>query len=408
MTGTNRSLHRRTLLVGFAGLAGTAILAACGNSPGDGSGSGNPQDAAKSGFQTWAKNVKVAYRNDSYAIATQQEAFATVVVTAEFQDNATAPWIERESSVQVVKQGNQWQQPSDFRFGPTAKARQTAQASSNSTATVVGQQLAATQTFLDASRIATGTAQAIVSQAQATSQAQAAQAQATAKTQSDQITATAGVQATSTTVAVAQETGTAQAQSSATSAAIATRDAPTPTPVPRPGDVLYQADWSKGAAGWTGASWKWVAGMLTNDGTGNDALPASAAAPYDLGQTANYAIEAEIQALDPRKGLTFGLLVRAKTPNDGYRGGVLLIGQAPSIYIEVPNDSSNMLAKGSFSPGTDWHKYRLEAKATKITFSIDGSPVLNAADNRYVSPDRAWLVSYSTQLNVRSFRIIAL
>jgi hypothetical protein len=40
--------------------------------------------------------------------------------------------------------------------------------------------------------------------------------------------------------------------------------------------------------------------------------------------------------------------------------------------------------------------------------SIDGTQILKASDNRYLSAGRAWIVSYRTQINVRSFKIIAL
>lgn len=71
---------------------------------------------------------------------------------------------------------------------------------------------------------------------------------------------------------------------------------------PLRGDILYQADWSKGMDGWAGSSdWKVSTekAMLLNDGS---ASPCSAqpgptiVAPYSV-KIADYAVEAKIQIL---------------------------------------------------------------------------------------------------------------
>jgi hypothetical protein len=132
-------IARRAVLLGAAGLAGNALLVACGGSSG-----GDPESVARAGFSSWAKGVTGAYRNVAFKTTSQQEGFATVVVTAEFQDSPSAPWIEKQATVRLARQGNAWQTPTDFSFSPSPKGAQTVQAISGATAAVRGQQATAT------------------------------------------------------------------------------------------------------------------------------------------------------------------------------------------------------------------------------------------------------------------------
>jgi hypothetical protein len=124
---------------------------------------------------------------------------------------------------------------------------------------------------------------------------------------------------------------------------------PTNTPTPPP---IYTADWSSGLNGWTASQdWKTVSGQLVNDGTNTDATHV-AQAPRITPYTANYAVEAEIQAVRADNGCwgaAFGLSVRGESGGD-YRVGVGAPGPAtafildhtssdgcPNYYLECPH-----------------------------------------------------------------------
>src|SRR5260370_33170199 len=94
---------------------------------------------------------------------------------------------------------------------------------------------------------------------------------------------------------------------------------PTPTPLPA-GTVLYQADWSHGLTGWTGAQgWKVVQGQLVSDSSGT----ATFTIPYRP-TVSDCAVEVRIQivrAVPPYGG--YYEIVAPKLPGkDGYHAGV--------------------------------------------------------------------------------------
>jgi hypothetical protein len=61
-----------------------------------------------------------------------------------------------------------------------------------------------------------------------------------------------------------------------------------------------------------------------------------------------------------------------------------------------------------FEPGKDWHAYRLEVRGNVCTLSIDGTVQGNVTNNRLLSAGRVGLWSNRYQLEVRSFKVIAL
>ncbi len=70
---------------------------------------------------------------------------------------------------------------------------------------------------------------------------------------------------------------------------------PTPTPLPA-GIVLYQADWSRGLAGWQGTQgWKVVQGQLETDSSGS----ATFTIPYRP-PVSDYAVEIRLQIVRTR------------------------------------------------------------------------------------------------------------
>jgi|GEM_PF-2940909 len=188
---------------------------------------------------------------------------------------------------------------------------------------------------------------------------------------------------------------------------------PSPTSPPGPGTVLYQADqsWS----GWSGTKeWNVLNGMLTNDGTGYPGQP-TILAPYQL-QVSNYAVEANIQVVNWHRCCysQYAIVVRASTNSDGgwqgYSVGEDLEDRTPST-ANIAADAGHIgsaLANAPFDPGTAWHTYRVEVKGNTIKLLIDGGVKIDITDNTYLSGRQVGFWSYEVQLNISSFKIIAL
>jgi hypothetical protein len=179
---------------------------------------------------------------------------------------------------------------------------------------------------------------------------------------------------------------------------------PTATPAPKPGDVLYRADWSGGLVGWVGSTdWKTVNGMLVNDGSnggGNSLI----LAPYQP-TTPDYALETEIEWLGSRQFISsFAVVARANdVGNIGYRA---LSGDFKGAQILAV---SERIGGADFDPGGQKpHTYRLEVRGNTLKLLIDGGVVLSVSDNRFLSAGRVGLWSDYGQMNVRSFKVIAL
>jgi hypothetical protein len=199
--------------------------------------------------------------------------------------------------------------------------------------------------------------------------------------------------------------------------------APTSTPSPKPGTVLYQADWSEGLNGWIGAGdWNVSGSMLVNDGIQYESTgDPSITAPY-LPQTADYAVQADIQlvrysdagaftALDH-----FGIVVRSPNGGGGYKlsicgsSGLNSCGTNDYEVLLSNGDlmSANPLAESPFKPHAAWHTYRVEVKGNTIMVRIDGGSVFQVTDNKYLAAGRIGLWSDRCQISVRNFKIIIL
>jgi len=171
-----------------------------------------------------------------------------------------------------------------------------------------------------------------------------------------------------------------------------------PTTTTGAGAILYQADWSSGMNGWIGGpQWKVVSNMLVNDGSGDGFI----VAPY-AATTSDYAIEVEVQVL---RGDNFLLYLR-QPDNRGTDVGYSL--QFYDGQTLLNSAAVSHLAIRAFSFGTGWHTYRLEAQANSVRALVDGTPWLSSTDNRYLDGRYVALRDAGAQINVRSFRIMAL
>ena len=149
--------------------------------------------------------------------------------------------------------------------------------------------------------------------------------------------------------------------------------------------------------------------MLVNDGSESDGNK-WAAAPFEL-QTADYAVEAEIQLVrwecnEYQDAATFGLVAR-----EGYRAGYagrFSSRRCGDKRLGLWTIDWKEIKRQLFPEDTNFHIYRLEVKGNTIKFFVDGEMQADAIDNRYLVPGRVGVWSRKAQINIRSFKVIAL
>lgn len=145
-------------------------------------------------------------------------------------------------------------------------------------------------------------------------------------------------------------------------------------PKPKAGNVLYEADWSEGLNGWPAVpGWKYVSNMLVSDGSPGHPARIWIPAPYQP-DTIDYAIEAEIQLLNPRCGATykeFGIIARADREE-----GIIAGYKCSEVAIAIGSHFFRTIASQAFSAGVEWHTYRLEVQGNLIKLFVDESPYL--------------------------------
>jgi len=200
----------------------------------------------------------------------------------------------------------------------------------------------------------------------------------------------------------------------------ATAAAPTATVAPSCGPgCLYKADWSNEANGWAGApDWKFVNGMLLNDGTDNLCLGFShnfsptLAPPYQPA-VADYAIE--IQAQIVRQTMngcvdqgSFGFVARGMPTSDGSAWtGYQAIIDFSNSQVSIGDYSFNqeVLQQTNLQVGTDWRTYRLVVQGTSLKLFLDGALILSTSDAKYLTAGQLGLWSASLYLNIRSYEV---
>ena len=174
-----------------------------------------------------------------------------------------------------------------------------------------------------------------------------------------------------------------------------------------PGTVLYQADWSGGLGGWSGGpDWRTANGMLVNDGARERSI---ILAPYRP-ETPDYAVEAEIQRTDTNAGyVSFALLARGDLRRGYWAGAHVGTGRSPMVGLDAELVGEvKELVRRSFDPGREWHQYRIDVRGNSIRMYLDGGLVADVVDDSYRTGVETGLWSWGTQINVRSFRVLAL
>lgn len=184
---------------------------------------------------------------------------------------------------------------------------------------------------------------------------------------------------------------------------------PTATALPQP-KLLYQADWSHGADGWTlPAGWHIANGQLTNDGSGN----AAAVAPVTV-SVPNYTIEARIQLREVTSpsgvaGTYFGLGAQDSS------GKLLCTGEATGIWKASPWHSDSTLSTTGDYPdgarvwenivGVDPKTYKLVITGATVQY-FPGNVSIGAVTAPYaLSPAHPVLIAASVKLAIMSFAV---
>ncbi|SRR6266566_134642 len=192
---------------------------------------------------------------------------------------------------------------------------------------------------------------------------------------------------------------------------------PTPTRLPA-GTVLYQADWSHGLAGWSGAKgWKIVQRQLESDSSGT----ATFTIPYRLSVT-DYAVEVHMKIIRsvPPNGGYFSISAPKTTGKDGYQAGISnLEGSGPRPFGEHPSAQvfldPYVTALGSgipqdYEPGTGWHIYRVEVRGNEVSF-LDNGTQIGYASSQQTDVLSNGPIKFSSKLvilRVSTLRILAL
>jgi hypothetical protein len=228
-------------------------------------------------------------------------------------------------------------------------------------------------------------------------------AEATSTTEAPGTTGTAGITETTTTTTGAPTTTSTLATTTTTTLA---PDTPPTTAVTAgaaqqpAGTVLYEiSDWAAGVSGWAAAGqWKTVGGMLVTDGTSDS----FAVAPVDLTGYADYVVECEVQIVDPKTDTNVVLMARMIN-GQGYWGG--FAGSSSGMVVGY---GSRELSRANFVLDGNWHKYRLEVRGNLVKIYLEQAEVARAVDNRALEPGTVGVYCAHGQINIRSFRVLAL
>jgi hypothetical protein len=145
------------------------------------------------------------------------------------------------------------------------------------------------------------------------------------------------------------------------------------------GQMLYQADWSKGLSDWQSSGpWNVVGGQLQIDTTSDFALTV----PYKPA-IANYAIEVRLRIVSvPVSGGSFTITADRLTGKDGYQAGILHL-LAPGYHVNSAHPQCQVLIEplDSMQPnseqlhdcelGTDWLLFRVSVRGPHVDFYIN-------------------------------------
>ena len=138
--------------------------------------------------------------------------------------------------------------------------------------------------------------------------------------------------------------------------------------------------------------------MLVTDGSSDS----FAVAPVDLTGYPDYVVECEVQIIDPKRAPTSPLWPAwSMAPATG---AALTV---PQTHMVVGFADSELAASG-FVLDSNWHTYRLEVRGNTVKLFFERAEVARAVDNRALEPGTVGIYCAGGQINVRSFKVIAL
>jgi hypothetical protein len=181
------------------------------------------------------------------------------------------------------------------------------------------------------------------------------------------------------------------------------------------GAVIYQTSQATGFASWAGTGqWKTAGGLLVADGSESDGLGTAFLSAPVAAPTSDYIVEAEIQFIRegpaPGIGHSFGLIVRDDETGHyavGF-GHIWNVGDGgqDELGIWLGGDSVP-LGRSAYPLDGGWHTYRAEVRANKISLFVDGKSRFGATADRYLTGTAVGLWAQNSEVNIRSFEIIA-
>jgi hypothetical protein len=191
------------------------------------------------------------------------------------------------------------------------------------------------------------------------------------------------------------------------------------------GKTLWHATWSRHLTGWQlDSHWSTIAHTLTYDGSG----VSTAIAPYTVSPGHPYVVQARIQddghddTYNGNDG--FGIVFRVNGSVDFMPDNPNSTALAAGIfersdYTNEPDGTfiglwdakvyvDSPLRSASYRLDNAWHTYRVEVRGTNVRVLVDGRKVLSCETTKYLSGRGIGIFSEFHQLNVKSFKVIAL
>lgn len=187
--------------------------------------------------------------------------------------------------------------------------------------------------------------------------------------------------------------------------------------------TLYSVGFARLPKDWKafGGAWSVKGGALNSP----DRAWSTLLAPYHV-TGRRYAVEATMRLIHYRglgiyKPNSFGILFRARPPASGHtRASGLGAGvfetistggqQYVAAIITNANDPALDNANfnyGDFDPSTHWHTYHLAVNGSSLVLDVDGKEIVNTAYSQFSGADRVGLFSATSQVQVRSFKVLS-
>jgi hypothetical protein len=194
-----------------------------------------------------------------------------------------------------------------------------------------------------------------------------------------------------------------------------------PTPTSPPVQMLYQADWSHGLAGWRGASgWSITQGQLQV----NSPSETSITVPYRSAPS-NYAIELQVQLIRVLKNQAnqFFVEARAQPNEDGYQAGFMTLTAPPAtenpggnfyagfaqVIVNHLGPNNQNIQEIDFVPSYRLRTYRIEVQGNQVSLFVDSVLISTSTTSEpAISKGPLVLDAQGLLLRIKSFRIMTL